>query len=101
MNKKLKPLEPENKDNITKILERMGAHLVEVDEVTPKFPSPHIMIWETEDMPYDALHYVINLFGMFNRSLVIKEFNFYCTALGGDSVGWQVTFHLKQIEPKP
>lgn len=101
MNKKLKPLEPTQKDQITTILERIAAHLTEVDEIIPKFTSPHILQWQTEDMPYDTLHYIINVFGMFNRALMIKEFDFYCKVLGGDSIGWEITFHLKQIEPKP
>lgn len=88
-------------DLIEQILNRITQHLMEVDEIEAKSTSPHILTWQTEDRPYDALHYILNVIAMFNKKVMVKEFNFYCTALGGDSVGWQITFHLKELEPKP
>jgi hypothetical protein len=61
--------------------------------------SQHILVWNTSQLPYQALETALDLISRIDT--IVRDFDFYCRAHGGDAVGWQVTLHIKELDPKP
>jgi hypothetical protein len=65
----------------------------------PETTSPHIIKWDSSRLPYEELQDALYLIS--ESQYIVSDFNFYCKAHKGDSVGWQLTLHIKHLEPTP
>lgn len=89
------------KDKIKGIISTIGRGL-KMHDYEANTSTPHIITWQTDQLPYDAMQLALNLAMVgAKQKYMIKDFNFYCKALGGDSIGWEVSLHIKELEPKP
>ena len=89
------------KDKIKGAIKTLEAGL-KFNGYNPEITSPHIITWATEMLPYEALQGALDLVMTDGRKgTMVKDFNFYCKTMGGDSLAWQVTLHIKELELKP
>lgn len=65
-----------------------------------RYVTSHKITFQTALLPYHQLDAILQTIHD-ETGLMVKEFNYSSRALGGDSIGWEVTFQLKDIELIP
>jgi hypothetical protein len=86
-------------ENILQVLKFL-ASVLEKSNSNPRgdISSDCMIVWDSPNLPYEELQDILMLVGETDYMMV--DFNFYVKAHKGDSVGYQLTLHIKELREK-
>jgi hypothetical protein len=87
------------KENIKKVLQFVANVLINSNSKAEIIGDDSMVRWESNNLPYEELQDILMIVG--ETEFMLSDFNFYCKAHKGDSIAYQLTLHIKELEPKP